>query len=208
MRTTLHPTLATTIARLDNSSLPDERKALLEPLVAYIKAKLEQGKPVNLNFICTHNSRRSQFTQVWAQVAAYYYGIEIHAYSGGVEVTACNERTIASLKRAGFQISAEGAENPKYQVSYTSEKSPLVLFSKLYDDSINPTSEFAAVMTCDHADANCPFIPGTEARVPLLYEDPKAFDDTELEAEKYDERSLQIATELFYVFSCLRDVEF
>lgn len=200
MQTTL-PILANTIAKLDISSLAEERQELIQPLINYIKSKRDKNEAVNLNFICTHNSRRSQFTQVWAQVAAYTYGIEINAYSGGVEVTACNERTIASLERAGFQISAEGTENPKYQVSYASEQPPLMLFSKLYDDSINPTSGFAAVMTCDHADANCPFIPGTEARIPLLYEDPKAFDDTELEAEKYDERSRQIATELFYVFS-------
>jgi len=56
-------------------------------------------------------------------------------------------------------------------------------------------------MTCDHADENCPFIPGTEQRIPVRYEDPKAFDNTPLEAEKYDERSVQIATEMFYVFS-------
>ena len=55
-------------------------------------------------------------------------------------------------------------------------------------------------MTCDHADENCPFIPGCDVRLPIRYEDPKAFDDTPLEAEKYDERSLQIANEMFYAF--------
>ena len=34
----------------------------------------------------------------------------------------------------------------------------------------------------------------------LVVDDPKAFDDTALEAEKYDERSIQIASEMFYVF--------
>ena len=31
-------------------------------------------------------------------------------------------------------------------------------------------------MVCDHADQNCPFIPGATARIPLRYKDPKEFD--------------------------------
>jgi arsenate reductase (thioredoxin) len=56
-------------------------------------------------------------------------------------------------------------------------------------------------MTCSHADENCPFIPGAEKRIAVRYEDPKAFDDTPEEAHRYDERSLQVASEMFYVFS-------
>jgi arsenate reductase len=55
-------------------------------------------------------------------------------------------------------------------------------------------------MTCDHADENCPLIPSSEKRISLQYEDPKRFDATPQEAEKYDERSLQIASEMFYIF--------
>ena len=56
-------------------------------------------------------------------------------------------------------------------------------------------------MTCSHADENCPFIAGAEQRIPVRYDDPKAFDNTPQQLEKYRERSLQIATALFYVFS-------
>jgi arsenate reductase len=75
------------------------------------------------------------------------------------------------------------------------------MFSKLFDDAINQFDHFAAVMTCDHADENCPFIPGTEQRISVQYADPKAFDGTSEEAARYDERSFQIASEMFYVFS-------
>ncbi len=44
------------------------------------------------------------------------------------------------------------------------------------------------------------FIAGAEKRIPITFEDPKAFDNTPQQAEKYEERSLQIATEMFYVF--------
>jgi arsenate reductase len=48
------------------------------------------------------------------------------------------------------------------------------------------------------------FIAGAEKRIPITYEDPKAFDNTPQQAEKYQERSLQIATEMLYVFSQIK----
>ena len=44
-------------------------------------------------------------------------------------------------------------------------------------------------------------IPGSEKRISLPYEDPKVFDNSTQESEKYDERSLQIAMEMKYVFN-------
>ncbi len=201
MNTILHPTLAKTIANLDLASIPNTRKELLQPLIGHIKSKQKKNEDINLNFICTHNSRRSQFSQLWAQTAAYYYGIGVNCFSGGVEVTAFNERAVASIERSGFKVLSNGKGNPLHTVSFAEEAEPLVMFSKLFNDSSNPSTNFAAVMTCSHADENCPYIPGAEARIPLLYEDPKAFDGTSKEAEIYDKRSLQIATELFYIFS-------
>ncbi len=189
-----------TIAKAKTLEISSERKSALGMLTAYCQAQLDASKALRLNFICTHNSRRSQFSQVWAQVAAHAYNIPLESFSGGVEVTAFNERAIASLKRFGFQISSEGSDNPYHQVSYSRDTAPILAYSKLYDHASNPKQGFAAVMTCSDADENCPFIPGAAARIPLRYEDPKAYDNTPLETEKYDERSLQIASELFYVF--------
>ena len=58
-----------------------------------------------------------------------------------------------------------------------------------------------AILTCVEADGACPFIAGAAQRIALPFEDPKAFDNTPQQSEKYEERSLQIATELLYVFS-------
>ncbi len=85
-------------------------------------------------------------------------------------------------------------------LSASEEEDPIVTFSKVVEDAVNATKEFAAVMTCDHADENCPFIPGAEKRFPLRFEDPKAFDDSPLEEKMYSERSHQIGAELFYLF--------
>jgi arsenate reductase len=197
----MNHTLNANLESILSLSISDERKSLLQELIDYIKSKREKGQPIRLNFICTHNSRRSQLAQIWAQTAADYFEIPAFCYSGGVEVTACNERTIRSLERSGFIISKHGHSNPIYFILQDKDTRPIIVFSKLYDDVINPHGIFATIMNCSHADENCPFIPGAEARIPVRYEDPKEFDDTDLESTKYDERSQQIGSEMFYVFS-------
>jgi arsenate reductase len=195
------PALATTIRKATSLPIPEKRKIVLQELIQYIQQKLDRGEKINLNFICTHNSRRSQFSQIWAQTAADLHGIKVDSFSGGVEETVFNERAVASIKRAGFHVKQTGIANPKYSILHSEEAEPIITFSKLFDDAANASSGFAAIMTCSHADENCPYIPGAEARIPVRYEDPKAFDGTPEETEKYDERSLQIASEMFYVFS-------
>lgn len=190
-----------TISEILKIEVPESRQLVLEPLIQYVQNKRDANEEIVLNFICTHNSRRSQFAQIWAKVAAAHYCFSIVSLSGGVEVTAFNPRAIKSLNSSGFKIEEGAGDNPKVSVSWSENVQPLVMFSKLFDDEVNQFNKFAAVMTCDHADENCPFIPGTEQRISVNYTDPKEFDDTKLEDAKYDERSMQIASEMFYVFS-------
>lgn len=187
----------------DVDSIPAERKQLLKRISGYILQKKEHGKPINLVYICTHNSRRSHFGQVWAQVAAHYYHIpSVHTFSGGTEATAFNANAINALKRIGFIVRiAEGGTNPVYHLVYDEQETPTICFSKVFDDATNPPHDFAAIMTCSDAEENCPFIPGAEIKVATTYEDPKLFDNTPLQDEKYDERCRQIALETFFVFS-------
>lgn len=182
--------------------IKESRLQVLGQMIQYIQGTINQNEQVRLNFICTHNSRRSQLSQIWAKTAALYNDIPVETYSGGVEVTAFNHRAVASCARLGFMINQTSNEdNPKYEIQIAKASPPLLTFSKLYNDHMNPAQGFAAIMTCSDADKNCPVIIGAEARIPLRYEDPKVFDDTPLEATKYDERNLQIASELLYVFS-------
>jgi arsenate reductase (thioredoxin) len=184
-------------------AIPPNRRELLEKISLYISQKREKNKPVNLVYICTHNSRRSHFGQIWGQVAANYYRIEnVHTYSGGTEATAFNINAINAIKRAGFEVKAINIEkNSAYQVFFDDGKSPIICYSKVYDDPNNPRKDFAAIMTCSDAEENCPFIPGAELRIATTYDDPKAFDNTAQQDQKYSERCAQIALEALYLFS-------
>jgi arsenate reductase (thioredoxin) len=186
-------------------NIPESRKDILSKITQYIRNKQKENKPINLVYICTHNSRRSHFGQIWAHVAASYYNVKnVNTFSGGTESTAFNINAINSLKRVGFDIKPINIEkNSIYHVFHDENESPSICFSKTYDDPKNPKEEFAAIMTCSDAEEKCPFIPGVELRIGTTYDDPKAFDNTPLQDAKYDERCKQIALETLYVFSKL-----
>lgn len=202
----LFPKLEAFIQQLNLADVPEERKQFLQPLVDYVQDQVNQDRPVLLNFICTHNSRRSHLTQVWAQTMAYRFGLKsVFCYSGGTESTALFPMVAKTLEHTGFAIAAlsEGS-NPVYSIKYAANAHPVIGFSKTFDADFNPSSEFAAILTCSQADEGCPYIAGAAKRIPITYEDPKSFDNTPQQTEKYEERSRQIATEMYYVFSNIR----
>jgi len=186
--------------------VPAERKAVLNEIVASVNAQLEAGKPAKLTFICTHNSRRSHMSQIWAQTAAYYYRLnEVAAFSGGTEATACNCRTVTAMRRAGFDITdATTGDNPIYLVRYAKDRPPIRAYSKLYNADANPTNGFIALMTCSSADKSCPVVNGSIARYAIHYVDPRLCDDTPTETAAYNERCREIAREMFYIMSEVR----
>jgi len=198
--------LSKTIEIIKGIAVPNERKEVLYPLVEYIQNKVNTTEEILLNFICTHNSRRSHLSQIWAQTMAFHFGIDtIFCYSGGTEATALFPKVAEILTHQGFQIQQLSQDqNPVYAVKYDNNQQPIIGFSKTYFDDFNPKSNFAAIMTCSNADEGCPMVFGAEARFPIKYEDPKAFDGTEVMNEKYTERSLQIASELYFVFSQIK----
>ena len=202
----LFPKLVNTIQSFTFESLSDQRKTALQPFIDYVQNKVNHQERVRLNLICTHNSRRSHLAQVWAQTAAHYYHInDVFCYSGGTETTALFPMVAQTLTHQGFQIETLAmGSNPIYAIKYSENEMPILGFSKTFDSEFNPKDSFAAILTCSQADEGCPFIAGAEKRIALPFEDPKLFDGTPLQAEKYEERSNQIATELFYVFSQIK----
>lgn len=202
----MNTTLQKTIESLDANVISDNRKDVLQPLIEYIQNKVNANEEIRLNFICTHNSRRSHLSQIWAQTMAYHFKIKnVFCYSGGTETTAMFPKVSETLENQGFEIQKLSDEqNPVYAVKFDENKHPVICFSKVYFDDFNPKSHFGAIMTCNNADEGCPMVFGADARFPIKYDDPKVFDGTELMNEKYTERSLQIATEMYCVFSQIK----
>lgn len=181
--------------------ISDERKSTLAKIAAYVKYK--ENDPINLLFVCTHNSRRSMFGQIWSKVASRYFGFEnVETYSGGTEVTAFHGNIELALLYIGFNMTVEGDnENAIHNLIFDKSTNASVCYSKLIDDSVNPSENFGAIMTCNHADQNCPFVLGSELRVSLPYTDPKSSDGTDKQMETYLKTSKEIATEMLYLFS-------
>ncbi len=188
------------------SSLSEERKEKLLPLVYYILDNQRDNDPSELIFVCTHNARRSHMAQLWAAAAALYCDLEnIETFSGGIEVTRIHPNALASLERSGFEFSGDDdGENPSYLVQL-GESIMIEVFSKPYGDDTNPQKNFAAVLVCSEVAEACPNVEGASLRLPISYDDPKEFDGSEKAEEMYDKRSVEIGTEMLYVMKTVSE---
>jgi arsenate reductase len=197
----LRPSVKQAIAEFGR--IDPERKKELQQAASFIRQRLNEGKSADVTFICTANSRRSHLAQIWAQTAATYYGLtNVTTYSGGTEVAACNIRTIRTLRRAGFSlVQSSGGTNPVYLAQYSDARPAVKMYSKLFHGQENPQKDFAALFCCDQAAGSCPVVEGAALRLPIPYVDPKVSDNSPAEEATYDERSRQIAREMFYLMS-------
>jgi arsenate reductase len=195
-----------TIEGLNSNTVTEDRKTVLNDLIEYIQDKKNLDEVCHINFVCTHNSRRSHLAQIWAQTCAGFFNVsKVVCYSGGTEATKLYRTVKDTLEDQGFIFkTAKEESNKKYEVFFSNIEKPINTFSKVYDHKVNPVTNFAVIMTCSHADENCPFIPGAEKRISVMYEDPKLYDNSILEKKMYRERSIQIATEMKYIFSNIK----
>lgn len=186
----------------------DSRYELLISIAQKITKELYDRKKLNLNFICTHNSRRSQMAQVWSYFATEYFGLDaISSFSGGTEVTAFHRNTVKTLQKSGFEFSVLdfSHQNPKYSISFHNSTKSILGFSKIFDNQINEYP-YIAITTCDSADQNCPFIPDAIHRFHLPYTDPKISDRTEDQDSRYMDTNQQIAGETFIIFQEVKNL--
>lgn len=187
-----------------NHELSPERRELLDAIAAAISGVSGE---IHLNFICVHNSRRSMISQAWAQAAACYHGLGgIHCVSGGTAVTAFHPNAVNALRRQGFRIDMKsGGANPVYEARYAPDAPSLEMYSKRFEDSVPLGKPFIAMMVCSTADSWCPVVPGAIRRFQFNYSDPGVSDGTDIMESVYDGRSKEIASEMLYLFSQVRD---
>ena len=187
------------LAQAANFSPQENHLQSLETLAEYIRFNSAAGKTSRLNFICTHNSRRSHFGQVMAQVLAAHLGLKVETYSGGTEATAFHPNAVAAVRELGVTVERlDDGVNPHYRIV----TGPVIseTFSKIFSAASNPQRDFAAIMVCSSADAGCPFVPGAEKRISLPFEDPKTSDGTPQQAATYRERALEMGKSLAWAF--------
>lgn len=205
---TLFPPIEAYLAQLSPNNITEKRKEKLNMISEYIYKKLKQQEPVALNFICTHNSRRSFLTNVWANVLAYHFKLPlIESYSAGTEATEIFSSCLEVLEENGFQISRKSKTpvNPTYEIKFSEAAKKITDYSKsLAQQQLN--QEFIAILTCDEANQACPMVPRAEIRFALPYQDPKAFDKLPNQKEAYRATNTQIATELLYLFNALAKI--
>jgi len=189
----------------EHPQIDSARKEELKKVSAYLSEVYAKNQTPSLIVICTHNSRRSHMGQVWLATGADFLDLPpLKTYSGGTEATAFNPRAVKALDDVGFEVVTDKAyapNNPLYKLYWRYTMPPYEAFSKKYDDTPNPSNRFGAIMVCSEADEGCPVIIGAEFRLPLPFEDPKAFDGTDLEEAKYEERCRQIGREMLYLLS-------
>lgn len=185
--------------------ISQERKILLTNWSKMIIQELRESNELNVMFICTHNSRRSQVAQVLSEIISNELNLKnIHFYSGGTEATSFNYRMVNALLNHGIGlIQKTFSVNPVYRLVHQELQLPGLFFSKKYDHQLNPQKDFMAIMVCDHADENCPLVHGAKHRIQLHYKDPKEFDGSENEQRAYKEKLMEIGRELFFVLNTL-----
>ncbi len=198
-----HSVLEDSVRTLETleSDIPEARRVVLRAIAQWIADQSNAGGRADLVFICTHNSRRSHISQIWARALAWKFGLgRVRCFSGGTEATAFHPNAIRALRELGFSIEMkENGDNPRYNVSFAGSAPSIEAFSKTFNDGFNPANGFAAIMTCNDADEACPVVFGAAERFSLPYLDPKRADGTEHEADEYRERSLHIGAEMLFV---------
>ena len=185
-----------------NIKISEERVLLLKKIALKITKELIDRGTINLNFICTHNSRRSQMGQIWAFYASEYFNLQnIFCFSGGTEVTAFHRNTIKTLQKTGFRFNIIdfSHQNPKYLIDFDKSSKKIIGFSKKFDSEENK-HPYIAITTCNNAEENCLFIPDAIERFHLPFADPKITDNTPLKDDKHLETNKQIAGEIFIIF--------
>jgi arsenate reductase len=109
-----------------------DRLRLLHSIATEITTLLQANKKVNLQFVCTHNSRRSQFSQIWAHAFCHYFNLHtVHCFSAGTEATALFAKVAETLACQGMQVSKLTSDNnPFYLIKPFEDSQPLFCFSK------------------------------------------------------------------------------
>lgn len=129
---------------------------------------------MNLLFLCTGNSCRSQMAEGWARHFAdkSISPLQLEVRSAGLEAHGLNSRAVQAMARQGVDISQQTSD-------------------ELNDEMIDWAD--MVVTVCSHADANCPLLPARINKRHLPFDDPATATGSDEDIDrKFDEVCRQI----------------
>jgi arsenate reductase len=103
---------------------------------------------MNILFLCTGNSCRSQMAEGWAH---HFGGDSLQVQSAGIEMHGVNPRAIAVMREVGVDISRQES-------------------TRLTDQMLAAADYLVTV--CGHADENCPVLPAGVRKEHWPLDDP------------------------------------
>lgn len=106
------------------------------------------NKKLNMLFLCTGNSCRSQMAEGWTR---HLKGYCINVYSAGIEIHGLNSNAVKVMGEAGVDISGHSSKH----------------IDEFKDIPID-----VVVTVCDHAHETCPFFPGGCKVIHVGFDDP------------------------------------
>ena len=112
---------------------------------------------MNILFLCTGNSCRSQIAEGWAR---HLGGSSFEVQSAGIESHGKNSRAVLVMKEAGVDISGQES-------------------TRLTHDMLAAADYLVTV--CGHADENCPVLPAGVRKEHWPLDDPASASGTEAE---------------------------
>ena len=187
----------------DYPYLSAEKKSTLGSLANLVNNTLDAAPTASMIFVSQHNARRSILSEVWAHVAAYYYGIsEVTAYSAGLAPTSFYPEIIKVLLDCGFEIDQDSiGPNPFYKVWYAPSAKPLRIFAKPVDSPENPGNHVITVANCAVDDHSEDILSDRPPLFPLHYPDISTAHSQEQEAVLCRDLCHEIANDMAYLFS-------
>ncbi|WP_432736249.1 arsenate reductase ArsC [Maridesulfovibrio sp. FT414] len=121
---------------------------------------------LNLLFLCTGNSCRSQMAEGWTR---HLKGDLINVYSAGIETHGLNPNAVKVMSEAGVDISGH---------------------SSTHIDEFRDVPIDIVVTVCDHAHETCPFFPGGCKVIHVGFDDPPRMAREMAEAGASEEEQL------------------
>jgi arsenate reductase (thioredoxin) len=103
---------------------------------------------INVLFLCTGNSCRSQMAEGWAR---HLKAGQVEAYSAGIEKHGLNPYAVKVMAEAGVDVSGQYSKTPA---------------------DIGPVEFDYVVTVCGHASEVCPVFPGIAKVVHVGFDDP------------------------------------